>query len=336
MSARSSPKKVGKKQSLSILSSSSLNQLNNQIKNNEPMKPAKERIISESTGLIKFSIKKPNTKETENQNNKENELQQHPNSQDLKGFKQDGNDIEQCFKKMPIYIPINCDDTNHCETNTQELLFKLATQQRKVLDLTEQLKQAKDELLEIEKQCKNITPSFQQENLENISTSMSTPNNAFSLKKSASLINLNAPKINAQQQISKTQKQMAETFNQLTNNLSSINIPNITIPSNDFLLKGKNFFETNINKNIQIGSGIFNSIFNNEKRINPEDENVSVEEENQNYEYSVDFDLDRINKKIRGTILQDLDEDNSDFRCSKTLSAISDLSEDYGGDAISM
>lgn len=349
MSATSSPRKLGKKQSLSILSSSSLNQINNQI-NNESVKPTKERIISESTGLIKFSIKKPETQDTEIQENKENKFQQCSNLYEVKEIKQDGNDSEQGLKKMPIYIPINCDDTTNSEVNTQELLFRLATQQRKVLDLTEQLHQAKDELSEIEEQCKSITYSFQKENSqENATTNMIASNKVtFSLKKSTSLINLNTPKINAQQQISKTQKQMAETFNQITNNLSNINIPNINISNNDFLLKGRNFFETNLNKNIQMGSGLFNSIFSNEKKIDSENEDVSIknedvsiENENQNYEYSVDFDLDRLNKKIRGTILQDLDEeDNVDLiqhnKCSKTLSAISDISEDYGGDAVNM
>lgn len=358
MSAPASPRRIAKKQSLSILSSSTLNQINNQ--QNDFTKPAKERIISESTGLIKFSLKKTPPEETENgkQESKEapstndfSTLEDQTAATDVTSEKE--NLSEQTFSKMPIYIPINNDEQSKSNDDSQELLFKLASQQRKVLDLTEQLKQAKEELNQLEKmyqtsalgsifsKTNSVTKVVQSETLS--SNMIPSPIKvASTLRKSASRININTPKINAQEQITKTQKQVADTFNQLTANISN----------NNFLLRSRTFFETNLNKNIQIGSELFNSIF--EKDDNAEiesDTEVLVDEDTHNFDYSVDFDLDRLNKlnfskKIRGTILENLEEvepvasekeSNINDKLVRTITSISNNSEeDYGGEVTNL
>ncbi|ODQ46082.1 hypothetical protein PICMEDRAFT_73558 [Pichia membranifaciens NRRL Y-2026] len=360
MSAPGSPKRIAKKQSLSILSGSTLNQINNQ--HTDFSKPVKERIISESTGLIKFSLKTTPTDETANKANglvktrgptafgKPPIMEDNTSSVDTLVEKE--NNPEPTFTKIPIYIPINKDEIGKKDDESQ-LLFKLASQQRKVLDLSEQLKQAKENLAQLEQQYKGSVMGdmnskkpkvAKPEQTDVLSSKMiSSPTKvASSLRKSASIININPPKINAQEQIFKTQKQVAETFTQLTTNISS----------NSFLLKSRSFFETNLNKNIQMGSELFNSIF--EKDVKPEadsDTEVSVDEDTHRFDYSLDFDLDRLNKlnfdsKIKGTILEDLEEvesaergadDASDHQVSRTLSAVSsNTEEDYGGAVTNM
>ncbi|KAG0681349.1 hypothetical protein C6P40_000842 [Pichia californica] len=347
MSAPASPKRIAKKQSLSILSGSALNQINN-LQNNDQVKSTKNRIISESTGLIKFSIKKLESKDKEEISDDKKNCQNDEINEETDVI----SDEAENFDKMPIFIPINCDKNSNTEDDTQEILFKMAAQQRKVLDLTEQLKQAKDELLRLQEQCKtsNVTSSIiEATNSSNIVPRSMIPKTtqvASTLRKSTSIMNLNPPKINAQEQILKTQKQVADTLSQITSNISNLNmnISNMNMSNNNFLLKSKSFFETNFNKNIQIGNELINSIFENDKEENTDDEDVSIEDDTPNFEYSVDFDLDRltkmnISKKMKGTILEDLDEydEEDDNKLVKKLSNISDESEnDYGGDVTNL
>ena len=360
MSAPASPKRIAKKQSLSILSGSTLNQMNNQ--HNDLLKPVKERIISESTGLIKFSLKKAPIDGAANRVNDPAKSRgpatfgkpviMENNSDSVDTLVEKENNPEPAFSKMPIYIPINKDEIPKNDDESQ-LLFKLASQQRKVLDLSEQLKQAKEDLAHLEQQYKGLAMgemfpkkinAAKPEQTDVLSSKIITSPTkvASTLRKSASIININPPKINAQEQIFKTQKQVAETFTQLTTNISS----------NSFLLKSRTFFETNLNKNIQMGNELLNSIF--EKDVNSElesDTEVSVDNDTHRFDYSVDFDLDRLNKlnfdsKIKGTILKDLEEvestdkplDNgSNQRLSRTLSDVSNTTEeDYGGAVTNM
>lgn len=333
-------KKITKKQSLSILSSSALNQINNQ--QHENVKPAKERIISESTGLIKFSIKKPLQKDSSNynkQNNVTTSTIKNPSIVDTTPAKKNMLD-SSISNGMPIYIPIDTDSTHNTRDDEQELLFKMAAQQRKVLDLTEQLKHANEKLTSLENQYKKFT--------NNIGTGETTQDAApvfptatkvtSTLKKSTSLMNINSSKINAQEQIIKTQKQVTDTFNQLSANLAN----------NNFLTKSKTFFEESLSKNIQMGNEIFNSIFEKQNEVESDNsEEILLEEETQHFEYSVDYDIDRLskvqfNKKLQNTILEDLEEDDEfEFgeisvlngnKLRTTKSNESEISEtDYGG-----
>lgn len=365
MSTPSSPKKLSKKQSLSILSSSALNQINNT--NQEYIKPVKDRVISESTGLIKFSLKKAEAEnidkvpEDTEKITRINENTEKPFIDiDIDTNDEKENNTSHATHRLPIYVPINKDATETTNQDDQELLFKMAAKQRIILDLTEKLKQAKEDLSELEKQYKdsavsniptNITSNTENKPHDAINTEInvmpvqnSVNNVAFSLKKSASLMNISNSKINAQEQFTKTQKQVTDTFNQFTTNFSN----------NNFFLKSKTFLESNLSKNIQMGSGLLNSIFERESddeiEGNSDTEEVSINE-TQNFDYSVDFDLDRLNKinfdkKLKGTILEDLKEvdydeevkdtsiHNTSNKLVKILTNSSDLSEDdYGGHA---
>lgn len=331
-------KKVTKKQSLSILSSSTLNQINNT--HHENVKPAKERVISESTGLIKFSIKKPLQKDSLN-SSKQNDL--------VNGTVQNSLITNSAAGKklivestgsygMPIYIPIDSDSKNNTSDNEQELLFKMAAQQRKILDLTEQLKQAKEKLTIFENQYKKFTSIIEDGETMQYTNSVfpATTKVASTLKKSTSLMNINSPKINAQEHIIKTQKQVTDTFNQLSANLAN----------NNFLTKSKTFFEASLSKNIQMGNEIFYSIFEKQNDVESDDsDEILLDEESQHFEYSVDYDIDRLskmkfNKKLQNTILEDLEEGDEfseiseleSNRLRKTRSNESETSEtDYGG-----
>lgn len=148
----SSPRKfLSKKPSLSILSGSNINKLNN-MGNNLSGKPIKERVVSKSTGLIKLSLDRkylPNSSITQKEN---------PRAE---------------RKGLPIYIPVRKSSENlnilnskkakasQIERNTQHeltdeqsksLLFRLASKQRTVLDLKEKLQITEKELQDLELQ----------------------------------------------------------------------------------------------------------------------------------------------------------------------------------------
>jgi hypothetical protein len=359
MFASSSPTKLAKKQSLSILSSSSLNQLNNiQVEN---VKPTKERVISETTGLIKFSLKKPTSEKFQNNNEEIKNLSEvnqiinnynkrsNENIDEKEENKLTGKSLSlentSNLNRVPIYVPIdNEDNLNKVTTDGEALLFQMASKQRTILDLTDQLKQAKDELAELEKQYHRITVENISElnnyipNINVLSPPVKPSDAGLKIRKSASLMDMaiNTPRLNTEQFI-KTQRQVVETINQL-----SINIGN-----NNFISKGKRFFENNLNKNLTIGSGFLNSIFEkqNDDFMDDEDDNdneTSLDETTQNFDYSVDFDLNRLNKidfdkKLNGVILKEIEEENENENTKELKSISSALSnitdEDYGGDA---
>lgn len=333
MSQLSSPRRIAKKQSLSILSSSHLNQLSNI---QQESIPTKERIISESTGLIKFSLKKkPVSDENKNVASLVDQLEEEPNNLT--------SSPERTNQGIPIYVPIDSQKNENETKDTQKILFQMAAKQRIVMDLEEQLKQAKLELSELEEAYKNIAhndPSTvftsEQELTQKLQTSapQRLASVANSIRKSTSLINMNlaGPKINTD--IAKTQKQVTETINQLTNNFSK----------NNFFSKSKNFIETNFQQKVQMGNEILSSIF--EKREASDDE-ISLDDQIQTFDYSVDMDLNRLSKmkvsqKYKKTILQDLEDvdevcEKHSSNLTRILSASSELSEsDYGGEVVAI
>lgn len=349
MSANTSPRRINKKQSLSILSNSALNQLNN---SNAEYKPVKERVISESTGLIKFSIKKPANHNPNDENNEFEFANSSALNEDLKLETQEQINAKLTTTNEPT--PNKTEEKKVHKDDSNELLFQMAAKQREILDITENLKNAKAELLQLEKRYEKVAfadiaanETFMTDDFGSVPSSPNKITNvASTLKKSTSIMNItiNPPKVNAQQ-FAKTQKQMSDTFNHITNNIQKSNI----------VSKGRTFFETNLTRNFQMGSGILNSIFEKEDERNVKDiDNDDLlldENESRNFDYSVDFDLEKIsklnfNKKLNGTILKDLEEEkeeeNEDFETSyvdtrfdrSTTSVITN--EDYGGDAVAV
>ena len=336
MSATTSPRRINKKQSLSILSNSALNQLNN---SNAEYKPVKERVISESTGLIKFSIKKPANHNTNDENNEFEFANSSALNEDLKLETQEQINAKLTTTKEPT--PNKTEEKKVHKDDSNELLFQMAAKQREILDITENLKNAKAELLHLEKRYEKVAfadiaanETFMTDDFGSVPSSPNKITNvASTLKKSTSIMNItiNPPKVNAQQFA--------------TNNIQKSNI----------VSKGRTFFETNLTRNFQMGSGILNSIFEKEDERNVKDiDNDDLlldENESRNFDYSVDFDLEKIsklnfNKKLNGTILKDLEEEkeeeNEDFETSyvdtrfdrSTTSVITN--EDYGGDAVAV
>lgn len=326
MSTTSSPLKLKKQQSLSILSSSSLNQLNNKTENANT--PRKERIVSESTGLIKFSLQKP-----ENINDKENMTC-------YQGAKSEGNvnaesSPERETNCIPIYVPIDDTKTEYDIGSTDEILFQMAAKQRNVLDLEQQLKQANLELAELEAEYKKRTVNNTElSDLTQETKQFTAPQRlasvAHTIRKSTSLmsINLTAPKIN--EDLQKTQKQMTDTFNQFTNSLSK----------NIFFSKSRSFLESNFQQKVQKGNEILSSIF--EKSDSSDEDNISADEITEAFDYSVDMDINRlsnmaVSQHYRRAILDDLEEANEESEYNpkslkRTSTSFSDYSEeDYGG-----
>lgn len=347
-SVNQSPKRINKKQSLSILSGSAVNQLNNTTQENG--KPIKDRVISESTGLIKFQLKKQtvsNTNETHSYSKSLGKIDE----KDKENI--DLSSKESPVKGVPIYVPIGNEKNTNSKNETEDLLFQMAAKQRVILDLAEQLKQAQDELSDLEVKYRQTvvkdspcSPPPRVEISNIFENRVNLQNVALTIRKSTSMMTMNTPKINTEK-IAKTQKQVADTFNQFTSNISNQN----------FLNKGKFFFESNMSKNIQRGTSFLNSIFDNEDesddQMNDSDdtdynnrEDISLDENTPNFDYSVDYDLDRLNKiniqnKVRGTLLRELEdveekqETGEDFDGSYLHRSISNSSlseDDYGGD----
>ena len=324
MSTNSSPRKLSSKPSLSILSSSSINQLNN---SSPEFKPIKERVISESTGLIKFSLGKTSPRVGHDKISEESTKETIKNA-------------------LPIYVPIDSKQVNH-DLTEEELLFQMAAKQRGIMELTNQLKQANQELHDLEEEYKRIAYKDTRPNLgttPNVGETSAplSPRRAkavpSSVRKSTSILNisLNPPSVNTEQFI-KTQKQMTDTFNQISNN----------IQNSEFINKSRSFFQTSLNKNLQMGNQLFNSIFEKNEDESSNDDEVLIDQNDhtQNYDYSVDFDIEKLNKinfnsKLNGTILKELEdvdevvEEDSEsvHRSDPNESMLSE--EDYGGEAV--
>lgn len=330
MSTASSPRKLAKKQSLSILSSAALNTINNE-NLKEPVKPTKERVVSETTGLIKFSLKKPVNDEN---------YDGVSSSSTMKHLDEDGCSHENKSKnQLPLYVPIerknefhdnkSADEVNNqseSQDENQDLLFQMAAKQRTILELSEKLKQAKEELITLEAQYKSKTmESVVKRKVDLESSKPNTLTNmASSLRKTTSIMNINE---STQKQFVKTQKQVTDTLTQFTTNISNANIYS----------KSKAFFESSLNRNVLIGTELLNSIFEKENNKTSEtstDDSQILMDESNNFDYSVDFDLEKLNKinfdrKLKGTILEDLEEEHDTESFMSNSSSVSE--NDYGG-----
>ncbi|QPG72872.1 hypothetical protein FOA43_000174 [Brettanomyces nanus] len=148
---------ICKKPSLSILSGSSVNKLNN-AQNVFPQKPIKERIVSRSTGLIKFAL------ERSTKTSKEGLV--------LESSLEKENTTSSKRQGLPIFIPVeenekedepeieneegsSCNEQEKKSLHSQQvrsqgLLYKLAAKQRRVLDLKEELAETEKELAHLE------------------------------------------------------------------------------------------------------------------------------------------------------------------------------------------
>ncbi|KAG7900660.1 hypothetical protein KL935_002593 [Ogataea polymorpha] len=120
-----------KKQSLSILSGSHLNQLSGATIVGSD-RPLKERVISESTGLIKFALRQSSDKHSP--------------------------DDEADKQGLPIYIPIE-ENVKEAHERTEELntlMFQLASKQRKALELRDELESVESEVRNLELACRKL------------------------------------------------------------------------------------------------------------------------------------------------------------------------------------
>lgn len=280
-----SPQRITKKQSLSILSASSVNRINNPI----PVDSKKERIVSESTGLIKFSIKKP-----------ANSLECSPEK-------------KHHTSTIPIFVPID-QNTQDNKPNESDLLFQMAAKQRLIMELKDQLKTAELELDDLE-------AAYNQQNITDL------PRHKLpireSIKKSTSILNFQQGTPTAQS-LNKTQTQISKGFNQLTTNIQTT--------GNGLFSKGKELW----GGRIQLGQEMISQMFeNNSPEVDSSDN--SLIDDNQ-FDYSVDFDIDHLNnlnveKKLKGTLLQQLQEEDEDDSFDEDLRLSSDDEHDYGGHA---
>ncbi|KAH3663874.1 hypothetical protein OGAPHI_005277 [Ogataea philodendri] len=174
-----------KKQSLSILSGSLLNQVNGQVPAVVADKPAKDRVFSESTGLIKFSLR---------QGSEETDVE--PKEDEKQG--------------LPIYIPIEENeellDETEKQTELNEVMFQLAAKQRRSLELKEELLKVDADIRDLESRCRKLTQRQQNR----------APKKPA---KKQSIMNFAArpDKLAAQEPIA----QFSKTINTFTNNLSN-------------------------------------------------------------------------------------------------------------------
>lgn len=154
----STPKRINKRKSYSILSP--VNQRTLDITTNKH-----DRIISESTGLVKFSLS-PNKRE------------------DITKISS-GPTKSRGKSGLPVYVPINETVTETSEATQEELMIQYAAKQRKLIDLEKQVETTKFELAEISsKLAKDIEMPKQETNIGNTNNF----NNFNNLKKKASNI----------------------------------------------------------------------------------------------------------------------------------------------------
>lgn len=153
------PRIINKRKSYSILSP--VNQKTFDITTNK-----NERIISESTGLVKFSLS-PNKGEDE---------KKYHNTTPTKLKGKTG---------LPVYVPINESVIEQDESSQEELMIQFASKQRKLIDLERQVEATKYELAEIASKLeKDIEQPKKDTNLSNFNNF----NNLNNLKKKASNI----------------------------------------------------------------------------------------------------------------------------------------------------
>lgn len=153
------PRQINKRKSYSILSP--VNQRTIDITTNK-----NERIISESTGLVKFSLS-PNKGEEQRKG-----IPTTPTK--LKGK-----------AGLPVYVPINETVIEQNESSQKELMIEFASKQRKLIELERQVETTKFELAEIASKIeKDIEQPKQETNMNNFNNF----NNLNNLKKKASNI----------------------------------------------------------------------------------------------------------------------------------------------------
>lgn len=153
------PRILNKRKSYSILSP--VNQKTFDITTNK-----NERIISESTGLVKFSLS-PNKGEDEKKDYCTTPTK-------LKGK-----------TGLPVYVPINESVIEQDESSQEELMIQFASKQRKLIELERQVEATKYELAEIASKLeKDIEQPKKDTNLSNFNNF----NNLNNLKKKASNI----------------------------------------------------------------------------------------------------------------------------------------------------
>lgn len=153
------PRTINKRKSYSILSP--VNQKTIDITANK-----NERIISESTGLVKFSL---------SPNKKENEKRDH-NITPTKAKGKTG---------LPVYVPINESVIEQEESSQEELMIQFASRQRKLIDLERQVEVAKFELAEI---ASKLEKDIEQPKKDTNVSKFNNFNNLNNLKKKASNI----------------------------------------------------------------------------------------------------------------------------------------------------
>lgn len=212
---------LNKKKSLSILSGSTVNKLNN-AQSAFPQKPLKERVISESTGLIKLSLTKP-------------KAEHKPDSK----------------QGLPIFIPVEEEEelqelepVEEQPEQEQELLFKLATKQRRVMDLKEQLTAAESDLSHLEAQYKQkvsndmVTDKPDARMFKAPAKKQSLLEIGQQLGKKASQIQIGKrPSLS----FMKPEPKFVESLNSITENISD------NLAHNELLIKGRNIF-ANLNR----------------------------------------------------------------------------------------
>ncbi|VEU23861.1 DEKNAAC104819 [Brettanomyces naardenensis] len=256
-------KKLNKKPSLSILSGSSINKLNN-AETAYPQKPMKERIISESTGLIKFSLRKPSGSGLELEKaqllEKEN-LQRNSEKQGLPiyipvernheqsevpriSYIEEEEEQEEAEKEVINHSSARLTEHEMNEAN-QGLLFKLASKQRRVLDLKEELAEMERELESLEVQYKdNVLPQSPSRRKEKNVEERREPEVTKTLGKKPSILEF-ASTIGKKGSIMNFGEREGQNITRSLNMITESISHNIT--SNPFLNKGKTML-TNFSK----------------------------------------------------------------------------------------
>lgn len=320
-----SPQKLNKKQSLSILSSSNLNRINNSHTpyHKDPSSPQKERVVSESTGLIKFSIKKHAAGVESNTLEKKPLPIFVPIDKVEDGSDQNpGSTREQSLSPAPSAQlskePQNNTINTQANKQSDDLLFQMASKQRQIMELKDQLKLAEAELAQLETKYRDINNVTQQKPAPAVQTPLQK------VKKSTSILNF-------QQNPSPAQQQFARNLNQFTSNFQST--------SSGLFSKGKELWGNKIKKDLKLGQDFVSQMFENNAPASDSDDSELIDDKH--FDYSVDFDMDHlsnmnIEKKLKDThLLQELDEITEEHDLSELYTdnrVVSSDDEHYGGE----
>lgn len=259
------PKTINKRKSYSILTPVTQRTIDITANKNE-------RIISESTGLAKFSLS-PNKGEEENKG---------LNNTPVKSRGKTG---------LPVYVPINEAIIEQNESSQEELMIQFASKQRKLIELEKQVEVTKFELAEIASKIeKDIEKPKKETNMHNFNNF----NNLNNLKKKASSIflinqgnsnskvhhNFNSSKSSSEISPAKTVKSINNFSNYFTKVQDQISQTQLNAPvlksfvkdvrsrieSNDneklksFLATQQNEFDEFTSKTSKFVNGLFNNL----------------------------------------------------------------------------